>query len=295
MSLQVESFYHQVSFTFSHVLWDDQTLHAAIIDPCLDFDIHTCSSHTHFIDQIINFVEKKDLRLQWILETHAHADHLTAAAYLKQQLGGQTGIGEGIINAQQTFKGVYGLPNLATDGSQFDQNFSDGEIFTLGQLSIKVMATPGHTDDSISYVVEDSVFIGDTLFSPDYGTARTDFPGGDARVLYQSIQKLLSLPANTKLFLCHDYPPQSRRPQPYFTVTQQINNLHIRDVIDEKSFATERETRDQSLAAPKLIIPSVQINIQAGEFPTPDKNGQTFLKFPLNKFGSKSQNKNKTG
>jgi glyoxylase-like metal-dependent hydrolase (beta-lactamase superfamily II) len=282
----VQAFYHKPTYTFTYVVRDPNSSAAVIVDPVLDYDHKSGRTGTASADAVAAFVADNGLSVEWILETHAHADHLTAAPYLKERLNARVGIGEGIRTVQAQFKKVFNMKDLATDGSQFNRLFVDGETITVGALSVKVMSTPGHTRDSVTYVVGDAAFIGDTMFSPDYGTARVDFPGGDARQLYQSIRKLLSLPPETRLFLCHDYPPEGRSETPSFTVAQQRReNVHIHDGVCEDEFVAMRESRDATLSMPALIIPSVQLNIRAGQFPVAEDNGVSYLKVPLNMLG----------
>lgn len=285
---QVQSFFDPATSTFTHVVFDAPGGRAAIVDPVLDFD--ACRgqvSHTR-ADEVIDFVRSKGLAVDWILETHAHADHLSSAPYLKQTLGGQVAIGAAIRRVQTVFKGFYNLePTFATDGSQFDHLFADGDTFAIGALTATAWHVPGHTPADMAYVVGDAVFVGDTLFPPDVGTARCDFPGGDAHQLYASVRRLLALPAPTRLYMCHDYPPTAREPQALCTVAQQREaNIHVRDGIDEAAFVALRRARDATLALPHLMLPSVQVNIRAGELPPPEANGQRYLKLPVNAFAS---------
>jgi glyoxylase-like metal-dependent hydrolase (beta-lactamase superfamily II) len=298
MPVAVKSFFHPATSTFSHLVVDTLTCCAALVDPVLDFDIASGRTGTTVADAIIGYCNgKKDndkkLTLVWILETHAHADHLSAAPYIKEQLGGKIGIGEGIKKVQQHFSKLYNLDDtFSTEGEQFDYLFKDNEEFNIGELTAKVLNTPGHTNDSVTYLVDDAAFVGDTVFMPDYGTARCDFPGGDARQLYYSIQNILALPEDTRLFLCHDYIPDNsqRKPSAFATVKQQrLNNIHIHMGISENDYIEMRKKRDKNLPEPKLIIPSIQVNVRAGQMPAPEKNGTSYLKVPINILGNTSR------
>lgn len=282
----VESFFDAATSTFTHVVFDAPGGHAAIIDPVLDFD--ACRgqvSHTR-ADEVIAFVRAQGLTVDWILETHAHADHLSSAPYLKRALGGRVAIGGAITRVQAVFKAFYNLePEFATDGSQFDHLFAPDETFTIGTLTATAWHVPGHTPADLAYVVGDAVFVGDTLFPPDVGTARCDFPGGDAHQLYSSVRRLLALPGETRLFMCHDYPPTPRAPQARCSVAeQQQANIHVRDGINEATFVALRQARDATLALPHLMLPSVQVNIRAGALPPAEANGRRYLKLPVNAF-----------
>ncbi len=287
MTAQVMSFYDPATFTFTYVVYDRDGGRAAVVDPVLDFDPASARTSTASADRVLEFVRAHRLTVDWILETHAHADHLTAAAYLKRETGGQVAIGRGITQVQERFKTLFGLePEFATDGSQFDRLFADGDTFEIGGLRARVLATPGHTDDSLTYVVGDAAFVGDTVFAPETGTARVDFPGGDARKLYRSIRALFDLPEDTRLFLCHDYPPAERSPQAQTSIQdQRQGNVHVGGAADEEAFVKMRTERDASLAAPKLILPALQVNIRAGEMPPADANGIRYLRLPLNQIG----------
>ena len=255
---------------------------AAIIDPVLDFDVAGARTGTTLADGVLAFVESHRLVVDWILETHAHADHLTAAAYLKRRTGAQVAIGRGITRVQARFKALFGLGDeFIADGRQFDRLFDDGDTFAIGGLQARVLATPGHTDDSLTYVVGDAAFIGDTLFAPETGTARVDFPGGDAHALYRSIHSILVLPPDTRLFLCHDY-PSGRAPAAQVSIDAQCrNNVHVGGGNDEAGFAAMRMARDATLPVPKLLLPALQVNIRAGELPPPDANGIRYLRLPI--------------
>lgn len=284
MQPQIQSFFEPITSTVSHVVYDRLGGHAAVIDPVLDFDAKSGRTNTLAADQIAHFLRQQDLCLAWILETHAHADHLSSAKYLQNMFGGKIAIGAHIGQVQSAFKQLFNLgPEFAVDGSQFDVLLQDDEIFKIGELQAKALFVPGHTPADMAYQVGDTVFIGDTLFMPDTGTARCDFPGGDAQQLYRSIQKIFSLPSATRLFLCHDYPPSGRPPQTYSTVAEQkATNIHVHEGIDEAAFIQMRKARDASLAVPQLILPAIQVNIRAGAFPEAESNGVSYLKIPLN-------------
>lgn len=285
--LHVQSFLDSDTETFSHVAYAGAGTACAIFDPVLDFDPKSGRTSTGSADQLMAFVQANQLQVEWIIETHAHADHLSAAPYLQQQLGGKIAIGQPIDQVQQVFKKLFHLEaEFATDGRQFDHLFAAGEQFSIGGLTATVMHVPGHTPADMAYQIEDAVFVGDTIFMPDVGTARCDFPGGDARTLYRSIQTLLSLPATTQLYLCHDYPPAGREHQAVTTVAaQKSSNIHVRDGISEDAFVHMRTQRDLGLAMPRLILPSVQVNIRAGQLPPAEANGVHYLKIPLNLLG----------
>ena len=284
VSPEVHSIFDPATWTFTHVVYDQKASVCAIIDSVLDYDPKSGCTRTDSADRVIAFVREKQLRVEWILETHAHADHLTAAHYLKQQLGGRIAIGDHITTVQQVFKGVFNLePTFATDGSQFDHLLKDGETISIGGLTCHVMFVPGHTPACVAYQVGDAVFVGDTMFMPDVGTARCDFPGGDAKALYRSVRRLLSLPPQTRLFMCHDYPPNAREIRFEITVAEQRrDNIHMHDGITEAAFVEMRTQRDATLEMPVLILPSVQVNIRAGEMPPKESNGISYLKIPIN-------------
>ena len=286
MTPRVEPFHDPATATFTYVVYDQDGGRAAIIDPVLDFDPASGRTSTASADRVLAFVRDRRLSVDWILETHAHADHLTAAAYLKRATGGKVAIGRGITQVQERFKALFGLePGFPTDGSQFDRLFADGDTFRVGDLEARVLATPGHTDDSLTYVVGDAAFVGDTVFAPETGTARVDFPGGDARKLFGSIQRLFDLPADTRIFLCHDY-PSGRDAQGLTTIdAQRRGTIHVGGGADEASFVRTRTERDASLPVPKLILPALQVNIRAGELPPPDANGIRYLRLPLDQLG----------
>jgi glyoxylase-like metal-dependent hydrolase (beta-lactamase superfamily II) len=283
MNPQIEAFFDPATSTVSYVVYDRPGGHAAIVDPVLDYDHKAGRTSTVSADRLIGFVRERRLRLEWILETHAHADHLSAAHYLRAQLGGRVAIGDHIPQVQGVFKKLFNLEReFPVDGSQFDRLFADGERFGIGELEAEVLHLPGHTPADLAYRIGDAVFVGDTLFMPDVGTARCDFPGGDAHALYRSIRRLLDLPPSTRLFMCHDYPPPGRAPAWQTTVAEQRRgNIHVRDGIDETRFVAMRSARDAGLEMPVLILPSVQVNIRAGALPAPEPNGVSYLKIPL--------------
>lgn len=284
VSAQITAFFHKPSCTFSYVLADTATGHAAVIDPVLDYDAAAGGTGTGSAQALVDFLRRGGLVLDWILETHAHADHMSAAQYVKNEAGGRIGIGAGIRQVQTVFKALYNFGDeFRPDGGQFDHLFKDGESFRIGDLEAQVMATPGHTSDSVSYVIADVVFVGDTLFMPDSGTARCDFPGGDAGRLYDSIQSILSLPPQTRLFMCHDYAPGGREYKHETTVAEQKRaNIHVHESVSREAFIAMRTARDRTLNAPALILPAIQVNICAGRLPEPENNGTSYLKIPLN-------------
>ena len=281
--LNVNAFFDEATFTVTYVVADPTTGRAAVVDPVLDFDPASGRTSTTSADKVIAFVKSKNLGIDWILETHVHADHLSGAPYIREQLGGKTAIGASVTAVQNTFKGVFNLKDLATDGSQFDHLFADGASFDIGAIAGRVIATPGHTPACITYVIGDAAFVGDTLFMPDFGSARTDFPGGDATQLYESIQKILSLPGNTRLFMCHDYKAPGRDVYAWETsvAEQRASNIHINDTVSREAFVEMREGRDGQLGMPKLILPSLQVNLCAGRLPEPEDNDIRYLKIPL--------------
>ena len=283
----VTPFFHAPSNTWTYVVVDPQSRAAAIIDPCLDFDAKSGRTGVESAARLMAFLDAEGLELSWILETHAHADHLSAGRWLKtQRPRACLAIGQGIAEVQQTFKPVFNLGDeFATDGRQFDHLFADNERFQIGTLEALVVATPGHTNDSVSYRIGDALFVGDTLFMPDGGSARCDFPGGSAARLYQSIQRLYQLPDDTRVFVCHDYGPNGREFQCETTIgAQKAGNIHLRREIEQADFVRIREARDATLEMPMLILPSIQINIRAGELPDPEANGVRYLKLPLDQF-----------
>lgn len=283
----VESFHDPVTSSFTYVVFDRDGGRAVIVDPVLDFDPFSARTSTTSADRVLAFLSRRKLTADWILETHAHADHLTGAAYLKDKTGAKVAISRGITRVQEHFRALFGVEaEVAADGSQFDRLLDDGEIIELGDLQCRVLATPGHTDESVTYLIGDAAFVGDTLFAPDTGTARTDFPGGDAHTLYRSIQKLFSLPDRTRLFLCHDYPSTEREIRAETSVAEQkANNIHLRHDTAEGSFVKLRIDRDATLPVPRLILPALQVNIRAGNLPKPDRNGIRYLRLPLDQVG----------
>lgn len=289
MNAIVHAFLHEPSSTFSYVVRDPESRAAAVIDPVMNFEYRSGRMDTAPADRLIEFCRKRQLELQWILETHAHADHVSAAAYLQDELGSRTAISDGIRDIQANFARVFNLADDFTpDGSQFDRLLADGDRFAIGSLEGTVMETPGHTSDSVSYRIGDAVFVGDTLFMPDYGSARCDFPGGDAGELFDSIRKLYALPDTTRMFLCHDYPPDGRAHRHETTVGEQKrSNLHIRADTRREDFVRMRNERDAVLPLPELIIPAVQLNINGGRPYPPESNGIAYLKIPLNVFPDK--------
>jgi glyoxylase-like metal-dependent hydrolase (beta-lactamase superfamily II) len=280
----VEAFFDPATWTVSYLVADTLEKRAAIIDPVLDYDPKSGRTNTASADQILARLSEQQWQVDWILETHAHADHLSAAAYLKSKVGGQIAVGQHIRQVQRTFKSLFNLePAFMPDGSQFDHLFEDGEQFAVGRIPVQALHVPGHTPADMAYAMPGMVFVGDTLFMPDVGTARADFPGGDVHALYQSIQRLLALPPNTQLYMCHDYPPPGRDPAWVSTVAaQKKDNIHVKDGISEESFADMRRTRDATLEMPTLILPSVQVNVRAGHMPPPEDNGVSYLKIPIN-------------
>ena len=280
---RVHAQFDQATHTVSYVAWDPATRRAAIIDPVLDYDHRTGRVSHRSADDLLGFVADQGLSVDWVLETHAHADHLSAAPYLKEKTGAPIGIGARITEVQRTFAPVFGLDDVSGDGREFDRLFRDGETIALGGLQVEVMHTPGHTPACVSYRIGEAVFVGDTLFMPDYGTARADFPGGDARTLYRSIHRLLALPDATRLYLCHDYKAPGRDHFAWETTVgeEKTRNIHVGGGVDEASFVAMREARDATLAAPVLLLPSLQVNIRAGRLPDPDRDGRRFLRIPL--------------
>ena len=291
-SLQVEGFFDAGTWTVSYLVLDRSTNHCALVDSVLDYDPKSGRTSHESADKLITRVRELGATVEWILETHVHADHLSAAPYLKQQLGGKLGIGEHIKTVQDVFGKLFNAGSgFSHDGRQFDHLFADGERFSIGSLQVCAMHTPGHTPACMTYVVTEgegldktkAAFVGDTIFMPDYGTARCDFPGGDARTLYRSINKVLSLPPETMLYMCHDYQPGGREVQFVSSVAEErAKNVHVRNGISEEEFVAMRRARDATLSMPTLILPSVQVNMRAGELPEPESNGQRYIKIPLN-------------
>lgn len=282
---QIKAFFDDSTKTFTYLVCDPASDACAIIDSVLAFDYSSGRTNTCAADELIAHIRGAGLQVQWILESHAHADHLSAAPYLQEKLGGKIGIGEHIVKVQEIFGEIFNAgAEFARNGSQFDALFADGQIFSIGNLNVKVLHTPGHTPACLSYLIGDVVFVGDTLFMPDYGTARCDFPGGDSATLYQSVQKLLALPDETRMYLCHDYLPEGRSHYVHETTVgeQRRHNIHIHEGVSEADFVAMRDARDATLSVPKLLIPSVQVNIRAGHVPEPEDNGQVYLKVPIN-------------
>lgn len=280
---EVRAFFHEPTFTVSYLVWDKGSKRGAVIDSALDFDTKSGRTGTRSAQGILDAAREAGVAIDWILETHAHADHLSAAPFLKHATNAPIAIGAHITDVQAVFKGVFNLSDVTPDGSAFDRLLGDGERLALGALSIEVMHTPGHTPACVSYRIGDAVFVGDTIFMPDFGTARTDFPGGDARTLYRSIRKLLALPAETRVFLCHDYKAPGRDAYAWQSsvADQRARNIHIHDGVSEDAFVAMREARDKTLEMPALILPSIQVNIRAGELPAPENNGVRYLKLPI--------------
>jgi glyoxylase-like metal-dependent hydrolase (beta-lactamase superfamily II) len=285
MSPQIEAFFDPATFTVSYLVHDPATRRAAVIDPVLDFDVKSGRTSTSSAERILAAVRAANLTVDWILETHVHADHLSAAVLLKERSGARVGIGKKVRAVQATFAPIFGAGDVTGDGRPFDRLLEDGERIPLGELAIEVIETPGHTPACVSYRIGDNVFVGDTLFMPDYGTARTDFPGGDARTLYRSIRRLLSLPPETTLWMCHDYKAPGRDSFAWKSnvAEQRARNIHIRDGIDEEAFVAMREARDATLEMPALLLPAVQVNMRAGHLPPPDDDGNVYLKWPVNR------------
>ena len=279
-----KAFFDQTTWTITYLVWDPTTRRAAVIDPVLDYDFKSGHTGTVSADQVLVCVAENALQVDWILETHAHADHLSGARYMQQRVGGKIAIGENIRAVQATFKKLYNLErSFLPDGSQFDHLFTDGETFMIGTVEATALLVPGHTPADMAYLIDDSVFVGDTLFMPDVGSARADFPGGDAHQLYASMRRLLALPPETTMYVCHDYPPATREARWQTTVAEQrAHNIHVRDGIGEDEFVTMRQARDATLEVPTLILPSIQVNVRAGQLPPADENGVSYLRIPLN-------------
>lgn len=284
--LDVTGFFDQATNTVSYIAFDPATRCCAVIDSVLDFDPASGRTSTEAADKLIARVREAGLTCEWVLETHVHADHLSAAPYVQEKLGGRLGIGEKITVVQETFGKIFNAgTEFQRDGSQFDRLFRDGDTFKVGSIPARAMHTPGHTPACVTYVIGDAAFVGDTLFMPDYGTARADFPGGSARELYRSIRKVLALPPETRLFLCHDYkaPGRDRFAWETTVAEERDGNVHVRDGVSEDEFVAMREARDQTLGMPKLILPSIQVNMRGGEMPPAESDGQVYLKVPLNR------------
>jgi len=282
--IQVEAYFDDVSNTITYLVEDVATKHAVLIDPVLDYEPHRAALTTASVDRILSDIRARKLELTWVLDTHAHADHLSAADYVRTETGAKMGIGARITDVQKLFGPVFNARDVCANGSVFDVLFEDGDEIPLGSTSIKVLHTPGHTPACVTFIIGDAAFVGDTLFMPDYGTARADFPGGDARTLHQSIQKILSLPPETRIFVGHDYLPESRNHVAWeSTVAEQLaSNVHL-DGLDENAFVAMREARDATLKAPRLILPSLQVNIRGGALPPAESDGHTYLKLPINR------------
>ncbi|HUO91098.1 MAG TPA: MBL fold metallo-hydrolase [Rhizomicrobium sp.] len=285
MEPRIQAFFDEATFTVTYLVSDPATREAAIIDPVLDFDPKSGRSATTSADAVLAAARKQDLHVAWILETHAHADHLSAAAHLKEKTGAPVAIGEKIAQVQKVFRPVFNARDVAGDGTPFDRLLADGERFRIGSLEVEVLHTPGHTPACISYRIGGDVFVGDTLFMPDYGTARADFPGGDARTLYRSIARLLALPPETRLWMCHDYKAPGRETFAWQTTVgeERARNVHVHEGVSEDQFVAMREARDRTLAMPVLILPSIQVNIRAGHMPPPENDGNVYLKLPVNR------------
>jgi len=283
---EVESFFHRDTGTWTHVIHDGGA--GAIIDPVLDYDAAAARTATASADAVLAFVRQRGLRIGWILETHAHADHLSAAGYLHDTLVAPIAIGRGIVDVQAHFKPVFGLgDDFAADGSQFDRLLDDGDVLPVGSLRVRAMATPGHTRDGLTYIAGDAAFVGDTLFAPDIGTARCDFPGGDATQLYASIRRILALPPSTRLFLCHDYPPPVRAAWRETTIACEAQeNVQIGGDVGEADFVAKRRARDATLPVPRLLLPALQVNIRGGRLPPADADGRRYLRLPLDRMGA---------
>lgn len=285
MTIAIHPFFDQATNTVSYVVADPATKRCAIIDPVLDYDPASGRTSTASADKIALHVKNQNLKVEWLLETHAHADHMSAARYLKDIVGGKIVIGAHITGVQAIFAKVFNLePTFKIDGSQFDSLVKDGDVFNVGSVPMKVMHTPGHTPACVTYVIEDAAFVGDTLFMPDYGTARCDFPGGDARILYRSIKRVLGLPEKTRLFMCHDYLPAGRKDYKWETTVaeERKGNIHVHDGVSEDEFVAMRTGRDKGLEMPRLILPSIQVNIRAGAMPPAENNNTAYLKIPVN-------------
>lgn len=282
--IQVEGYFDEATNTVTYLVEDISTKHAVLIDSVLDYEPHRAALTTASVDRILSNIRARKLELTWVLDTHAHADHLSAADYIRTETGAKMGIGARITDVQKLFGPVFNARDVCANGSVFDALFEDGDEIPLGSTSIKVLHTPGHTPACVTFIIGDAAFVGDTLFMPDYGTARADFPGGDARTLHQSIQKILSLPPETRIFTGHDYLPKSRNYVAWeSTVAEQLaSNVHL-DGLDENAFVAMREARDATLKAPRLILPSLQVNIRGGALPPAESNGHTYLKLPINR------------
>ncbi len=280
---RIRSFFDEPTNTISYLVWDAASRRGAVIDPVLDFEESSGEVDVRSVEAILSAAAEEGVTLDWALETHAHADHLSGAPYIKAKTGAKIGIGEHIKDVQRIFRPVFNATDLKTDGSDFDKLFADGERFAIGELKVEVLYTPGHTPADISYRIEDAVFVGDTMFMPDYGTARADFPGGDAHKLYRSIQRLLALPGETRLFMCHDYKAPGRDTYAWETTVaaERATSVHVREGVGEDEFVAMRTERDSTLDAPRLLLPSIQVNIRAGRFPPAEANGVRYLMIPV--------------
>ncbi len=280
---EIRAFFDEATNTISYLVWDSATRRGAVIDPVLDYDPNAGEVDTQSVEAMLAAAREAGITLDWVLETHAHADHLSGAPYIKAETGARIGIGEHIKDVQRIFRPVFNATDLNTDGRDFDRLFADGETFAIGGLEVEVLYTPGHTPADVSYKIGDTVFVGDTLFMPDYGTARADFPGGDARNLYRSIQRLLSLPSETRLFMCHDYKAPGRDTYAWETTVraQRETSVHVKEGVSEEDFVAMRTKRDATLSAPRLLLPSIQVNIRAGRFPPAESNGVRYLMIPV--------------
>lgn len=283
--MNIHHFFDKDTATFTYVVSDEATQKCAIIDSVLDYDMNAGKASTVSADKVIAYVKENNLTVEWILETHAHADHLTASHYLKEKLGGKIGIGEHIKDVLEFWVPLFNTAHdTPLDGSQFDHLFKDGEVFKIGTIEVKVMHTPGHTPACLTYIIGDSAFVGDTIFMPYVGTARTDFPGGSAQTLYQSIQKVLSLPENTRIYTCHDYPPEGKEVGYVSTVAEQkAQNSMVHEGVSEAEYVSARNAKDKNKAVPRLLLPSIQVNLRAGDLGEPESNGIQYIKVPLNK------------
>jgi glyoxylase-like metal-dependent hydrolase (beta-lactamase superfamily II) len=285
--LQIKAFFDDKTSTVTYLVWDSATREAAIIDPVLDYEPHAARLTTTSVDSVLDVAADLGLKVVWALDTHAHADHLSATHHIHEVTGAKVGIGARITEVQRVFSSMFHATDVCPNGGAFNELFDDGETFALGDLTVRVMHTPGHTSACVTYVIDDAAFVGDTMFMPDYGTARADFPGGDAATLYRSIHRILDLPPETRVFVGHDYLPAGRdRPAWETTVAEQrAANVHVHEGVDEAAFVSMRKARDATLAPPRLILPSLQVNIRGGAMPPPEDDGQVYLKIPVNRLG----------
>jgi len=282
ISPKTKGFFHEGTNTISYLVWNPETMHGAVIDPVLDFDHKSGKADTHSADEILQVAQETGITIEWVLETHVHADHLTSSRYIKMKTGAKVGIGEHIRDVQRIFRPVFNLDDVSDDGREFDRLFADGETFDVGGMTVEVIHTPGHTPACIAYRFHDAVFVGDTIFMPDYGTARADFPGGDAEQLYKSMQRLLALPPETRLYMCHDYKAPGRDHYAWeTTVAAERENVHLRGGVTMEDFVKMRTERDATLSTPLLLLPSIQVNIRAGDLPPAEDNGVRYLKIPV--------------